>query len=358
MIETHVVNALLNPSIKETGLYKVISFINGLVAPSFLFCAGLGLAITLSRRREAFLTPGKTLFRYLARLGFLLIVAYSLHLPFFSWTKLKGIADANTWIPFYQADILQVIALTLLLTVIFVQIFRTERRFVIALSASAVLFVFLAPLLRNLDLGSLPPWLQPYLTNRVKSQFPLFPWSAFLIGGVLAGMYLFRHAEDQRRPAAAKLARAGILAVAAALLCEAAPLTLYPAHSFFNASPEFFFVRFGIILCILAGFWAAERPSAPAKSRGMILFGQESLIVYVTHLLVVYGYTYEWSFVRLYGPTLGYAGCAGLFAALSAAMYLLAFGWHAIKRWNAQTARAVQYAFVALMVVIFFVKQT
>ncbi|HMD13095.1 MAG TPA: heparan-alpha-glucosaminide N-acetyltransferase domain-containing protein, partial [Bacteroidota bacterium] len=46
MIETHVFNALLLPQLKEETFFKILTFVNGLVAPSFLFCAGLALAIT------------------------------------------------------------------------------------------------------------------------------------------------------------------------------------------------------------------------------------------------------------------------------------------------------------------------
>jgi uncharacterized membrane protein len=361
MIETHVVNALLRFSIKEEYFFKVLSFFNGLVAPSFLFCAGIALAITLSRKWNDYLSFGKSLWYYCARIGFLLIVAYSLHLPFFSWTKLSFIRDSTQWIPFYQSDILHVIALTLLFVVLCVVVLRSKRIVLAVIAVVGLIMVGLSPILRNAELGSLPVWLQPYLTNRVKSQFPLFPWSAFLLGGVLAGTYVLRAIrEGSERRGLMALTVGGIGCVTVALIAEFAPVAVYPQHSFFNASPEFFFVRFGIVLLLLAGFWRLERRERMqgGGGGGIIVFGQESLIVYVTHLLIVYGYTYEWSFVRLFGQTLDYLQCFYLFAGLSLLMYGLAYGWHGVKRWNGTVARVIQYAFMVIMVIIFFVKQT
>jgi uncharacterized membrane protein len=100
------------------------------------------------------------------------------------------------------------------------------------------LFVFLSPVLRSTDLGSLPVWLQPYLTNRVKSQFPLFPWSAFLLGGVLTGAYILRAVgRGNERRGMLILMIAGIVSIVGALVAEFAPVALYSQHSFFNASP-------------------------------------------------------------------------------------------------------------------------
>ncbi|HLB00719.1 MAG TPA: heparan-alpha-glucosaminide N-acetyltransferase domain-containing protein, partial [Bacteroidota bacterium] len=50
MIETHTVNALLAPGGADGAFGSVLTFFNGLVAPAFLFCAGLGFAVALWRR--------------------------------------------------------------------------------------------------------------------------------------------------------------------------------------------------------------------------------------------------------------------------------------------------------------------
>ena len=179
MIETHVVNALILPEHKLEFPHKILTFINGLVAPTFLFCAGFALAISLKRKWNDFAPSARPYWRYIARLLFILIVGYSLHLPFFSLSKLMALNDPQAWLPFYQADILQTIAVTLLLLALVVGMIRNEKVFYSSALFLWCVAIFAAPVVREADLSAFPVWLQPYLTMQVKSQFPLFPWARY-----------------------------------------------------------------------------------------------------------------------------------------------------------------------------------
>jgi hypothetical protein len=139
---------------------------------------------------------------------------------------------------------------------------------------------------------------------------------------------------------------------------EALPFTLYPNHSFWRASPEFFFVRLGLVALALALLWHYEDKRTVSQRSVYTLFGKESLIVYVVHLLVVYGYTYEYSFIRYFGPRLNYGECALAFLSLTLGMWGLAYVWHRIKGWNATAGRIVQFAVLASIVLTFLLKST
>lgn len=358
MIETHIVNALLRSDLKELGAFKVLTFLNGLVAPAFLFCAGAALAITLQRRWDDYVNLRAPFRRYLTRLVFIWITGYSLHLPFFSLRRLWGLSDTDSWVSFFQVDILQTIASTLLLVLLLAVVCRRRGLFLTTVSVATLGIVFLSPIVRAMDWSGLPIWIRPYLTAQFKSQFPLFPWSAFVSGGTLFGFWYLRLRESGDASAAgAKLSMAALAGIAASVAIEYLPVTVYPHHSFWAASPEFFFVRCCIILLAASGLWRYEQASGTGRSL-ISLFGQESLLVYVVHLLVVYGYTYEWSFIRMFGPTLGYLQCAGLFVVLTAAMWLLAYGWHGIKGWDAKRAKMVQFATLTVIVLTFVIKAT
>ena len=149
---------------------------------------------------------------------------------------------------------------------------------------------------------------------------------------------------------------ASLGAIFLSLLVEWIPLTLYPQHDFWKGSPEFFFVRFGLVGIFLVLLWKYKVGRAEGGSSVLALFGQESLLVYVVHLLVVYGYDYQFSFVRMFGPTLGYVPIIGLTILLTAAMYGLAFGWHWMKGWNKRWARYVEYAVLTGIVLSFILK--
>src|SRR5579872_6893470 len=88
MIETHVINALLAQSYRDSSWFPYLDFANGLVAPSFLFCAGCGLWISLGRRWDDYLALRKPLWVYFRRLGWILGIGYALHLPNFSMRQM------------------------------------------------------------------------------------------------------------------------------------------------------------------------------------------------------------------------------------------------------------------------------
>ena len=357
MIETHVVNALLLPNIKEELSFKIFTFINGLVAPSFLFCAGFAFAITLRRKWQEYISTSMSFWRYAYRLLFILVVGYSLHIPIFSLRQLKELTDASRWVPFFQVDILQTISVTLMLLLILVVVMRKEMLFLLSSMTVVLVAIFFAPIIREWDYTASPIWLRPYFTTQFKSQFPLFPWSAFLITGMLIGWW-FLHSQEKGSllSTSKRLAILSLGGVLVSLLIEYLPIDVYPNHSFWRASPEFFFVRLGIVLISLVGLWWRERSHPPTGRSYLSLFGQESLLVYVVHLLVVYGYTYELSFIRLFGPTLNYLECLGLFAVLTLAMYILAYVWHWLKGWNKRLAQITEVVVLASIVAEFILK--
>jgi uncharacterized membrane protein len=359
MIETHVVNALLRPEIKSEWFFPVLTFINGLVAPSFLFCAGLALALSLHRKWKVYASMEKPFWKYLLRLLFILVVAYSLHLPFFSLTKLRNLPAADpAWFPFYQTDVLQTIAVSLFLLVALAVLSRKSGVFLWVTGAVAAVFVFAAPVVRELDFAELSPWLRPYLTTRVKTMFPLFPWGAFVLTGALCGWWYLQAKKDgYERTFIRKLSAGAAAAIVAALIVELLPLTFYPNHNFWKSSPEFFIVRDGIVILMLAGLWQMEQRRKYSDWSPLLIFGRESLLVYVVHLLIVYGYTYEFSFVRFYGPHLNYLECLPLVAGLTAAMYGLAVVWHWLKRWNGRLAWFTEVCILAAIILMFLTRE-
>ncbi|MBI4810625.1 MAG: DUF1624 domain-containing protein [Ignavibacteriales bacterium] len=317
MIETHIVNALLRSDVREYASFKVLTFFNGLVAPSFLFCAGVGLAITLYRKWQSYINFRRSLWNYVIRVLFILVVGYSLHLPFFSLKRLSVITDDRLWISFFQADILQTIVITLLIILIIAVISRSQSIFIYSLSVLSMFIVFASPIIRGMDHASLPIWFRPYLTTDFNSQFPLFPWSAFLTSGVIIGFLYMRVAGNWREQ-----------------------------------------IRLGLVLLAFFVLWRYEQKGKSSENSLFIIFGQESLLVYVVHLLIVYGHTYKWSFIMYFGANLNYIECLGLFAVLALAMYIMAYVWHGLKKWNLRTAKSVQFITLALIVVSFILRES
>ena len=52
MIEPHVFNTFLLPELKQTGWFGVLNFINGLIAPAFLFVSGFAFQVSSGSKLE------------------------------------------------------------------------------------------------------------------------------------------------------------------------------------------------------------------------------------------------------------------------------------------------------------------
>jgi hypothetical protein len=152
------------------------------------------------------------------------------------------------------------------------------------------------------------------------------------------------------------LLRISLAGIVGGLLFELVPFSLYPHHDFWMASPEFFFVRFGLVGLTCAATWWYEQHHTPSSRSVFSLFGQESLLVYVVHLLIVYGHTYDWSFIRTFGETLGYVECLGLTIGLIVAMFVMASVWHWFKGKHRTMASWVQVIVIAAVIVQFILR--
>ncbi|HUI66403.1 MAG TPA: heparan-alpha-glucosaminide N-acetyltransferase domain-containing protein, partial [Bacteroidota bacterium] len=89
MIQTHVFNATLTPEITGSAFFEIIRFIDGLVAPSFLFASGMAYAVTTRRKMADYLSFGMPLVRQIGRLLFIMLIGYSLHIPRFNYYHLR-----------------------------------------------------------------------------------------------------------------------------------------------------------------------------------------------------------------------------------------------------------------------------
>jgi uncharacterized membrane protein len=359
MIETHVLNALLLTSLRGDFTFKAVDFLNGLVAPSFLFVAGFSFTLALSRKGDAYRKFSPELLRHLKRLLFIWAVGYVLHIPFFSLRKSLYETSPAGVLVFTGVDILQCIAATLFLLHILRVLIKDDRKFNIVLYSLFMLFILAAPLAGSVDLtNSLPLWLAQYFNRMHGSLFPLFPWSSFLIGGTIASLFIMNHSDSagagrMGNAALKTILRTAVGAVALGVIFTAIEKHFNVEPHFADYSPSWFVLRFGFLLLILYGVSKYEEKRRSEFS-AMKLFGRESFFVYAVHLVIVYGsFARLPSLAQMVGPGLGYAGCLGIFALLTIVMYFVATGWSDLKRNNYDISRQVQAGFIAVVLYLF-----
>jgi uncharacterized membrane protein len=356
MIQTHVFNATLFPALTTTVLYDLIKFVDGLVAPSFLFASGLAYAITTRRKANDYLAFGRPLFRQFGRLLLILVIGYVLHIPRFNYHHLAYEASAEAWDRFWQVDVLQCIAVSLLFLQILLLLLRSEGRLYRTVAGATVVILLGTPLMWTFNWWNvLPVPIASYLNGLYYSLFPLFPWSAFLFAGALAGYY---YTEARERGAEAlflrRAAYAGLAAIGISFALHPLAALLYPVYDYWRFSPSFVLLRLGIVLLLTWGMFLWERKRGVGISSPVTLIGRESLIVYVTHLMLIYGDFGSGSFASQVGRSYGYPQAILVTALLLGGMAALAYAWERIKKGYPRVKRALSLSFLAGLLLVFF----
>ncbi len=265
MIETHVCNTFLGVALRSEPLFAGVNFWNGLVAPSFLFVAGYLQGLSMARQQSQ-VTARKWL-----RLGGLLVLGYALHLPFQAW----GAGHAElAWRVGTQIDILQCLGASLL-CVLAIQ--RWAGRW-----APVLLLLGFAGALGVADSAQawrgLPLPLLAFLNGSTGSLFPLFPWAAFVFAGALAGLWATRWGS------VAGPVRQSLLELALPVFVLGLKgWTAWPGV-WSAVGAAFFFERLAWVLGLA---WACKWLLGWAQPKWLLLAGRQSLLMYVTHLLLI-----------------------------------------------------------------------
>ena len=355
MIEVHVFNAFIVPAIKETAWFSVLNFINGLVAPSFLFVAGFVFVIASQRKLEDFRTFGSAFWRQLGRIGLIWVIGYALHLPTFSLTRTLQETTASGWLQFCQSDILHCIGAGLMVVFLGRIFIKRDRVYEMFLLAVAVLAVLVAPLIWDINfLTQIPAPMAAYLNGQHYSLFPLFPWLGFLAFGALTATAYSRSraVEQEARFLKRTTVVATSLILVGAILFEL-PIRIPGYSTDIQPNPLFFAMRLGIVLTLMLVCWFyADRRKT---ERSFVLdVSRESLLVYAAHLVVIYGkYWNGRGLADWYGGTLGVLQCILATLGLVLVMILFSRFWGKLKRDRPTYARAAFIAFCLGFVALF-----
>ncbi|NQW30912.1 MAG: DUF1624 domain-containing protein [Ignavibacteria bacterium] len=354
MIQVHVTNVMLMPVLRETKFFELLNLSNGFVAPAFIFCAGSGLWIALSRKGKDYLRFSSDLMTYLKRLMYVLFWAYSLHIPFFS-AQVVMQKPAAELLPWLQFDVLQTIVYSSLLALVIFLLSKSLRISTNLYGIAALLIAAGTPFLWNSELlNSLPKWIGIAFLPLPHSPFPILPWGVYLFAGAyFTG--LFMQAENKHQ-----LARwfVGIGLVIPALiynLKDVPPVSLW--HNIeYGVSMPMMIIRVGGILGVFGLLYIVEAHLQKRKV-GQVLqtMGRESLFLYITHLMIVYGV--GWPLIQqLFGfEYTNYAGVFIAWFAITLPLVGVMLWWHRFKREKPATASKLLIVQVVWMILTFLI---
>ncbi|HUK24942.1 MAG TPA: heparan-alpha-glucosaminide N-acetyltransferase domain-containing protein [Terriglobales bacterium] len=300
MFQTHCYDSWLG-SVPRKGEFFMWSQLGGtLPAPLFLFLAGISCALiadrSLRKGIEASAIGRFTVRRGAEILGLGLLFRVQEYVISWGWAP---------WSDLFRVDILNTIGVAIMLIgllewAVLSLVKGESARGAVAGSAAGVglLISLLTPLLWTTWRPDWLPWpLESYINgvhNLGQPQawlFPIFPWVAFSFAGLAAGFFLLSGWAHSKGALVFALAgAAGLALIYAARWLDSRPWQLYPVYDFWHTSPNFFLIRVGLLLVILAlvYLWCRWGGGQWGFSP-LIQLGKTSLLVYWVHIEFVYG---------------------------------------------------------------------
>jgi uncharacterized membrane protein len=300
MFQTHCYDSWLGGDARKSTFFMWSQLGGTLPAPLFLFLAGISFALVIDKLRQKGVPAGpiaRTTIRRGAEI-FALGLLFRLQEYLISW----GWAP---WSDLLRVDVLNTIGISMMLMGVAcwaVLLLNPESNPRLALSVTAagvgLMISLLTPLLWTSWRARWLPWpLESYINgvhNLGTPQpwlFPIFPWAGFAFMGLAVGFFL--SSDAARKCGAAAFALVGACGVGLTYLArwlDARPSQLYATYDYWHTSPNFFLIRVGMLLGILAAAYLWCRWGAGQWGFSpFIQLGQASLVVYWVHIEFVYG---------------------------------------------------------------------
>ncbi len=291
MVQGHTTDVLLSNNYRnmDSAVFSFWLFMRGMTAPIFLFTAGTVFMYLFKSVNQPFGSNPRAK-KGIKRFFLLVILGYLLRYPSSSLVSFSNVT-AEQWQTFFAVDVLHLIGFGILFLVIIAFIsekFKLNDYFIF--SAGALLFFCLYQPFSSIDwIKIFPAPIAGYFYTGTGSNFPLFPWAGYVIAGGVLGSYLAKHPlVFKSAKFSLGLAVAGIAFVVLALAGNEIEYLIYGQTNFWTTSPNLIFFRLGIVLLLnsIVSFISLEVENIP---RLLIVIGRNTLLIYVVHLMILYG---------------------------------------------------------------------
>lgn len=263
MIEAHVFNSFALPHFFESSWFPILSFLNGLVAPTFLWIAGFLAGPSALKIRSI----GDLQVR-LRRCLEIFALGALMHAPWWLW--LEGNFSEASWKIFFHQNILQCMGLSLGILSFLGYLLRNRSTKYLGWTFALLMLLVVGATPHISSLWENHPWVSLMVTEKTGSLFPILPWIAFAFAGALSSMKLWA------LPSWGRLLVGGVMILAG---LESMP------DEFSKAHPSFFVERLGYLI-VLASLLEMLRVSW--LPRGLKWAGKHSLGFYFWHLAALY----------------------------------------------------------------------
>ncbi len=291
MIQGHTIDVLLGNQFRtfDSVFFATWFFNRGLTAPIFLFTSGIVFTY-LFRLHNVPFEKNVRVKRGIKRFLLLVVIGYLLRYPTATIIDFSNVTDYQ-WKTFWVVDVLQLIGFGLFF--ILVLGFIGEKLRIsdyIIYPIAIIINLYLYTVFEKINwVEFLHPAIAGYFYKGTGSNFPLFPWLSFMFGGAVLGSYLAKN------PLVFKTIRfsiylsvLGIALIFAAIIGDLIEIHFYGQSYLWTTSVNLVILRLGIVL-IFNSIFSLIALKIITVPKIIILLGRNSLIIYVVHLIILYG---------------------------------------------------------------------
>jgi len=359
MLHGHTADALLSPDEKTSLAFQLYTIFRGFTAPMFLFISGFAFAITTIKYVEDYLKFSQKFLKRIRKFLFITLLGYFLHLPYLSLKKTITESNFETLSVLFSSDVLQVIGISLLILQISLFLLKDAFKFS-QLSLYMGIFAFLiSPFLFMIDFAKfLPLPISQYLNTFNGSKFPLFPWIGYILFGNYIGYkFISASSSENSELFLNKIYKISLLALPLAFTLELVYEKLFNPNQFLIYSSPFLSVsRLSFVIVLFYLVMKVEK-NVNLKVHPLQILGMESLFAYVFHLMIIYGSPINpgLSLSAVWGNMLSYHIVFAFFLILATTTFLISYFLHITKQSKHHLVDYIKYAFVSVILLVFFI---
>jgi uncharacterized membrane protein len=353
MIEVHVFNAFLLPDLRQAGWFDILTFINGLVAPSFLFVSGFAFQVSSGSKLDEMRKFKSAFWKKLWRYFSIVLIGYALHLPYKSLSKIINKSTPEQLQGFFAVDVLQCIGAGLIVLFILRLMIHSDKIYYYTLIGLLIFVMIISPIFWKTELTTfLHPVFANYFNRLNGSLFPVFPWINFILAGAIFAKYFLDAAENGKEKIFVR--RTAITGIVMLLLGHLFYSGIFPGSlTSIIPHPVFFMERLGYVLVFAAMCRAYSRWRNTARSF-VLDASRESLLIYWLHLVVIYGVIFGGkSLASMIGPSLNALESIAVTLLLITLMIIVAKLWGWTKNKYPNYAGKTAWVIVGVLFIIF-----
>jgi uncharacterized membrane protein len=291
MVQGHTIDTLLADNFRNPDnlIFATWHFLRGVTAPIFMFTAGIVFTYLFRLVQKPF-NENPRVKKGIKRGLLLIFLGYLIRYPTWTVFDFSQVSDYSMEV-FLAVDVLQLIGFGLfaLLALLYLSE-KFNLNDYITLSVAALVIFLVSPTFFKIDWNCfLPRAIAGYFYTGTSSLFPFFPWAGYVIAGGVLGTYLAKHPlvfKSSKFSLTLLITGFILIVVSIAINYISALKGNEAVVNSATTSLIFFRVGFVLVLNAIVAYISLKVSSLP---KIIILIGRNTLMIYVVHLIILYG---------------------------------------------------------------------